>query len=466
MKRAVLITLMMAVFPFVCAQATQTNPVIRKPSKIRVLPKSQAELPKIKPVEFHTPDIKEITTPKGIKAWLVEEKDAPLFSVSVIFRGGQASDPERLTGLTELAVSLLDEGAGSLNAKEFQERLAQNGITVSFDATADTVTASLTALPEHKKEAFDLFRLALTKPRFDRKAVKRVKEQMYAVIKARKGRPEDMAQKRWNELVFKGHPYSRVLPTKEGVEAVGRSNLKRFVKTRFAKDNLIISVAGNISEQDLIPLLDDTFGELPEKSDVLPVLPFSPQRKKGIDVLTMDIPQSATVFGHKGIARNDPDFYSALVLMHIFGSGGMSSRLFNAVREEKGLAYSVGAGLSVRPNAPMVIGEAASENSKLSQAIEIIKNEWKKMAEDGPTPQELKDAKTYLTGSFPLTFSSTPSMAAFLSGMQYHGLSPDYLKRRNSLIEAVTIDDARKTAKRIMDPESLFFVVVGKPANL
>lgn len=446
---------------------SQTPAVVRKPPKITVLsPSAETSLPKIRPVPFKAPEIKEFVTPKGIKVWLVENKNAPLISASVLFRGGSASDPERLTGLTELAVSLLNEGAGSLTAEEFQEITAQKGIRISFEAQADSITASLTTLPRYREEAFDLFRLALTKPRFDRKAVKRVKEQIYAVIDARKGRPEAMAQERWNRLIFKGHPYSRILPTKDGIEAVGRSNLKRFVKTRFAKDNIVVSVAGSISEKELIPLLDGALGKLPEKADVLTVPAFNPERRAGVDVLTMDIPQSATIFGHKGIARNDPDFYSALVVMHVFGSGGMSSRLFNAVREEKGLAYSVGATLSVRPAAPMIIGAAASENAKLAEAVSVIKNEWRKMAKEGPSEKELQDAKTYLTGSFPLTFSSTPDLADFLTRMQYLGLSEDYLQKRNALIEAVTIDDAKKTAKRIMNPESLFFVVVGKPANL
>lgn len=452
---------------FPCRAFSEPSAVVKRPTKIRVLrPAANAELPKIRPVPFNAPEIKEFVTPKGIKVWLVEEKDAPLISASVLFRGGSASDPERLTGLTELAVSLLDEGAGPYDAEEFQEIKAQKGIDISFNADADSVTASLTTLPEYKEEAFDLFRLSLTKPRFDRKAVKRVKEQMYAVIEARKGRPEAMAQKRWNRLIFKGHPYSRILPERDGVEAVGRSNLKRFVKTRFAKDNIVVSVAGNISEKELIPLLDGALGGLPEESAVLPVPAFSPERKAGIDVLTMAIPQSATIFGHKGIARDDPDFYSALVMMHVFGSGGMSSRLFNAVREKKGLAYSVGATLSVRHGAPMIIGAAASENSKLAEAVDVIKNEWRKMAEEGPTEKELRDAKTYLTGSFPLTFSSTPALANYLTRMQYFGLPKDYLQKRNAMIEAVTLDDAKKTAKRIMHPESLFFVVVGKPANL
>ncbi len=467
MKRLTpLILLALSILPFE-GHCKPADIIVKKP--IKTASGNRPEkivLPEIKPVPFKAPQIKEFVTPKGIKAWLVEDSSSPLIAVSILFKGGAAADPERLTGLSELAVSLLDEGAGNLRAGEFQEKAAAKAIKMSFSADSDTISASMTAPAKYAADAFGLLRLALTKPRFDNDAVRRVKEQMYAVIDSRKGRPEARVRERWNKLVFSGHPYSRVLPAKEGVKAVGRPNLKRFVKTRFAKDNMIVSVTGNMTQQALIPLLDGAFGGLPEKAAVRNVAPFVPELKDGVDILTMDVPQSATIFGHRGIARNDPDFYPALLVMHILGSGGFSSRLFNAVREEKGLTYDVGAVLSVREASPAIVGWASSENAKLAEAISLIRREWEKMARDGPAPEELNDAKTFLTGSFPLTFASNADLATFMSGLQLHGLPRDYFERRNDLINAVTLENAKETAGRILRPESLFFVVVGKPANL
>ena len=450
------------------AQSKASGVVVRKtPHKALNEEKtSPSILPKITPQPFNTPEVQRVISPKGIEAWLIEEKSTPVVAMTVFFKGGTASDPERKTGLSSLVVSLLDEGAGRLNAEEFQEKLAEKAIQLSFDNGTETVSASLATLRPHKEKAFELLRLALTKPRFDRKAVRRVKEQMYASIEARKGRPNALASERWQKLVFKGHPYSRLLPTKEGIRSINRRNLRKYVKNRFAKDNMIIGVAGNISADELSALLDKTFGDLPEKSRIKPVEPYIPKLSARIDVLSMDVPQSAVIFGNIGLARNDPDFYAGYLLDYIFGGGSFAARLFKEVREEKGLAYSIGTYMSVLKASPMYVGTAGSDNAKMAEAIQIIQNEWKKMAEFGPTEKELQDAKTYVTGSYPLSFSSSSGLSSFLASMQYNGLDITYLKNRNDIMNAVTLEQVKSTARRMLLPEHLFFVVVGKPANL
>ena len=360
----------------------------------------------------------------------------------------------------------MDEGAGPYTAEEFSEIMSEKAISISFGASTDTLSAGLETLRQNKEEAFDLFRLALTKPRFDRKIIRRMKNQMYAGIEARKGNPDAVAAERWAKLVYKDHPYAHLLPTKKSIRAITRTNLRTFVQNRFARDNIIIGVAGNISAEELKPLLEKAFSSLPEKSRVKKVPPVTPELSDRIDVLSMDVPQSAVLFGHKGIARNDPDFYASLLINYSFGGGAFASRLFNEVREKNGLAYSVGTYLNTSRLSPMITGSVGSDNAKLSDAIKIIQQQWRLMAQEGPTEQELKDAKTFITGSFPLAFSSSAGLASTLAGMQYNDLGIDYLQRYNDLINSVTQEQAKKTAARLLLPESLFFVVVGKPANL
>ncbi|MGN0905039.1 MAG: M16 family metallopeptidase [Alphaproteobacteria bacterium] len=454
--------------PTAGAQTGASGIIIKKPAPTQAdaAPKKKTNLPEVTPVPFRVPKVQRVVSPKGIEAWLIEEKSTPVIALSATFKGGAASDPERLTGLSELAMSLLDEGAGRMNAEEFQGQLAEKAVSLSFDSGADTLSAHLRTLRPHRRDAFGFLRLALTSPRFDRKAVRRVKEQMYALIEARRSRPANMVYERWLKLVFKGHPYSRLLPTREGVKAVGRGNLRRFVRDRFARDNLFIGVAGNISAEELAVLLDETFGDLPEKSNVRPVPPFEPQTSARIDVLSADIPQSAVIFGHRGLPRSDPDFYAAYLLNYIFGGGSFSARIFKEAREKKGLVYSIGTYLSLLDASPMLVGSASSDNAKMAQTVDIVKDQWAAIADSGPTAEELRDAKTYMTGSFPLAFTSSAGLASFLAFMQYENLGIDYLEKRNALMEAVTPEQIRKTARRLFLPDSLFFVVVGKPANL
>ena len=434
--------------------------------RIEVVKKTPVRLPAVKEMPFRIPQVREVTASNGVKAWLIEEKSTPLIAVSVLFNGGAASDPKRLQGLTPMAAAVLSEGAGRYKSEQLNQILAEKAIELDFSSGADYISAELTTLRQNRDEAFDFLRLALTKPRFDKRALKQARERILAAVKARKGNPNAAAYERFLKLVFKNHPYSRIMPSADGVKAVTRANLKRLVRRRFARDNMVIGVAGNISESELKALLEKTFSDLPEKA-VLPDIPdFTPELSARTDVLTMDVPQSAAVFGHAGIPRGDPDYYAALLVDYSFGGGGFASRLFDKVREKNGLAYSVSTFMLPLKHSPMYIGTLASDNAKIAGAIDIVKAEWAKMAQSGQTAKELKDAKTYLTGSFPLSFTSSAGLASFLAALQDNGEGIDYLQNRNALMNAVSLSDARRVAARLLAPESLFFVVVGKPANL
>lgn len=461
-----LCTLLICPPAFASAKPKTTGIIVKKSEAKQEKKPETAALPEITPMPFNIPQVQRIVTKSGIEAWLIEEKSAPSIAVSVIFKGGRASDPKRLTGISSLATDLMTEGAGRLKSEQFQEILAEKAIGISFGASTDTLSAGLETLRDNKDEAFALFRLALTEPRFDRKDIRRLKNRMYTSIEARKGSPNALAGERWAKLVYKNHPYAGLLPTQKTVRAITRANLRSFVKNRFARDNMVIGVAGNISAEELEPLLEKTFAGLPEKAVYREIPPYTPELSAGIDILTMDIPQSAVLFGHQGFARNDPDFYAAMLVNYSFGGGSFAARLFKEVREKNGLAYSVGTGLAPSQASPMFIGSVGSDNAKLAGAIDIIRREWQKMAESGPTAEELKDAKTYLTGSFPLSFTSSGGLASFLASMQYNELGIDYLKKRNDILNGVTPEQAQAAAARLLQPDSLFFVVVGKPANL
>ncbi|MEW5728420.1 MAG: pitrilysin family protein [Pseudomonadota bacterium] len=408
--------------------------------------------------------VERVVSPKGIEAWLVQDHTNPIIALNAAFRGGAATDPAGKAGLANMVSGLLDEGAGPYDSQAFQGRLEDLAIGLSFDAGRDTFRGHLKTLTDNRDTAFEMFRLALTEPRFDKEPVERIRSQIQTILKRELQNPNTVAAREWNRLAFGGHPYaSPVNGTPETVAKLSVSDLRGWTRKHLARDNLVIGVVGDITPEQLGPLLDKTFGGLPATAAKVEV-PFTAPKAPGRTVVVeRDNPQSVAMFGEGGIKREDPDWYAAYVMNYILGGGGFSSRLTEEVREKRGLAYSVYSYLMPMDHAAVVVGGVATQNSRLAESLGIIKEEWRRMRDEGPTPEELADAKTYLTGSFPLQLDSTASIAGLLVAMQLDDLGIDYLDKRNGYIEAVTLEDVNRVAKRLLDPARLTTVVVGKP---
>ncbi len=413
-------------------------------------------------------EVQRVVSPGGIEAWLVEDHNVPVLAVSFAFRdAGAAYDPEARRGLANMVSGLLDEGAGDLDSQSFQKRLADLSISLGFNAGRDDFTGSLATLTENREEAVRLLALALTEPRFDPEPVARVRDQILIALARRSVDPSSLAYRTWFRLMFGAHPYGR--PTDgetETVAAIQSEDLHRFVAERFARDNLIVGVAGDVTAAELAVLLDRAFGGLPPAP--------TPRRLPEVErlgtgelvVVERPVPQSIAVFGHGGLRREDPDWYAALILNYVLGGGGFSSRLTEEVREKRGLAYGVSTSLYPLDRGGLVLGQVATQNDRVAQSIEIIRAEWRRFAEDGPTPEEVAAAKAYLIGSFPISLDSTRRIAATLVSIQENALGIDYLDRRKALIEGVTPEDLKRVAGRLFRAEDLTFVVVGSPTEL
>lgn len=411
--------------------------------------------------------VTRVVSPGGIEAWLIEDRSNPLISIELSFRGGAARDPRDKAGLSALVAGLLDEGAGSLDSLAYRGRLEDLSIHMGFSAGRDAFTGSLKTLSRNRDAAFEMLRLALSAPRFDPEPLERVRSQSLVALARDRARPERIAARAWFSTVFADHPYG--VPRKgtpDSLAGLTRADLQAYVRDRFARDNLVIGVAGDIDATELAPLLDATFGALPAQA-VLPPLPdVPPPPPGGLTVIARDIPQSSAFFGQRGVARDDPDFYPAYVMNYVLGGGGFSSRLTEEVREKRGLAYSVYSSLAEFDAAPMIIGGVASENSRIAQSIELITAAWRDMRDNGVSAAELDAAKRYLTGSFPLRFTNLDSLAGMLVVMQTDDLGLDFLETRNDQVMAVTQADIARVARRVLDPEALVFVVVGQPEGL
>ena len=411
--------------------------------------------------------VERVMSPGGIEAWLVEDHSNPLISLSLAFRGGAALDPPGKEGLSFLASGLLDEGAGDLDSEAFQRKLADLAIDFDFEAESDDFDGSLRTLTLHRDEAFDLLHLALTRPRFDADPLARVRGQVLAILADQAGDPEHLAGRAWMRLMLADHPYARPLKgTPQSVPSITAADLHRFAGQRFARDNLLIAVVGDITPAALAPLLDRTFGDLPAKASAAVVPKAAPPAAGGIALIGRDIDQSLVYFGESGLKRDDPDYYAAALLDHVMGGGALNSRLGEALRERRGLVYSVSTSLVTYDHGGLLFGSLGTKNASVGEAIAILRGEWRRMAETGPTAQEFADAKTYIIGSYPLNFTSSRNAASALLALRLDGLPIDYVDRRVGLFDRVTLADAARVARRLYRTDSLRFLVVGRPQGV
>lgn len=402
-----------------------------------------------------------------LEAWLVEDHSNPMIAVKIAFRGGAALNPPGKEGLANITASLLDEGAGDLDSQAFQRTLDELAVTIHFDAGLDMFGGTLRTLTANLVEAFDLLKLALTSPRFDPEPVARIRSQLQAMLRRAAEDPDSVANTRFLGATFPDHPYGRSIEgTEQSIAAIAEADLRDFTARRLARDNLVIGVAGDITPEELAGQLKSTFAALPAISAPNDVRTVEPAVAPATIVVEKSTRQSSIVFGQRGLQRDDPDFYAATVMNHILGGGGFTSRLYQEVRDKRGLAYSVRTSLSPLAHAALIVGTAGTANERAGETLEVVRDQWRKMAEDGATTEELADTKTYLTGSFPLRFTSNSSIAAILVAMQIYNLGIDYLDRRNALIEAVTLDDVNRVAKALLDPTTLTMVVVGEPKGV
>jgi zinc protease len=414
----------------------------------------------------HAMNIQKVVSAKGITAWLVEDHTLPLIAMQFGFIGGSAQDPAGKEGVAYFVSGMLDEGAGDIPSQAFQEKLQDLAIQLSFDASRDVMTGGLKTLTKNKDEAFRLLRLALTEPRMDADAMERVRGQIISVIKSDNEDPDNVAANAWFAHVFAGHPYgTRTKGTLDTVSAFAPDDLKDYVKRNFARDNLHVAVVGDISAAELATALDSVFGVLPASAQLTTIPEASWRTESRQIVIPMATPQTIVTFGMPGPKRKDEDFIPAYILNYIVGGGGFASKLMEEVREKRGLAYSVYTYLSPLDHAGICLGGVATQNERVGESIEVIKQVLARIAEEGPTAEELDDAKRYLTGSYALRFSSSAQIAQILLWLQIEDLGIDYVDKRNSLIEAVTLDEVKRVAK-FLKPDALILSIVGQPAGM
>ncbi|MBO0345850.1 M16 family metallopeptidase [Roseibium limicola] len=406
-------------------------------------------------------EIQKVTSPGGIEAWLVEDHTIPLIAMNFSFEGGAAQDPEDKQGLTRLLAATLDEGAGDLSSQAFQARLEELSVTLRYDTGKDYFYGTLRTLTANRDEAFNLAEMSLNKPRFDEEPVQRMKTQFIAGIRQSEQDPSEKASDLLYSSLLGDHPYTwKTEGTVESQGSLTPDDLRTQYQKLLAKDGVTIGVVGDIDAATLAPALDKIFGGLPEKADLTPVADLIVSSGKTVSA-EMNVPQTQILFGLPGIMRDDPDYQAAYVMNHILGGGSFTSWLYEEVREKRGLTYGVGTSLAPYNAGGLMIGSAATRADKADESVQVIQEQFKRMTEQGPTQAELDSAKKYLTGSYALRFDSSAKIARQLVALQNADLGIDYFERRNAEIEAVTLDDVKKAAQRLLGDKTPTIALVG-----
>jgi zinc protease len=410
--------------------------------------------------------IERLTTPAGIEVWLVRDPTVPLIAVNFGFNGGSTQDPLDKGGTANMMVSLLDEGAGDIEGKAFHELLERKAIELGFSSGSDIIRGTLRTLKENQDQAFELLRLAMNAPRFETAAVERIRSQIIARLQRASTNPNEINSRTWWGTAFPNHPYGRPgNGTTESVARITVDDMKNNLRRVFTRDTLKIGVVGDIDAATTSRLIDHAFAPLPAKSDLVPIADVKPQGIGRRIVVDLDVPQAVVTFGGPGIARNDPDFMAAYIVNHILGGGSFSSRLYREVREKRGLAYGVSTGVSWFHHTSVLMGGTATRSDATRDTLEVIEAEIKTMIQDGPTEDELAKAKTYLKGAFALGLDTSSKIASQLVNMQQDNLGIDYIDRRPALIDAVTLADTRRVAKRLLGSGQLV-TIVGRPQGV
>ncbi|MBA8758106.1 insulinase family protein [Wolbachia pipientis] len=413
-------------------------------------------------------NIEEITTRKGFKFLFVENCDLPKVSLNISFKdAGYAYENVEKQGLAWFTSLIVQEGAGKNDAKDFAKKLEDKGISLRFSAGLETFGVSLDTLSENLEEGVSLLSDAITRPKVDSEGLNRVFEKAKVDFNNLEKNPFFVAGKELETLLFKKHPYSKSeYGTLDTITNITRDDVLTYIKRNFAKDNIIISVAGCAKKEEIITLLDKYLSKLPSKRSKVRKIPvkndFGPAENKNI---FMDIPQSVILFAQKGIAYEDPNYYNASVLIDALGGMRLNSILMTELRQNLGITYGVYAMIIPNKHGNIISGFVNTDNSTAGKAISVVKDTLSRIKKQGIDEQLFKDAKIGLVNNLVLFLSNNTNTGMLLNDMQINDRDINRINNYANIINDVQLEKVNELASSLLEPENLFFVEVGRNAQ-
>lgn len=408
-------------------------------------------------------DVKRHVLPNGLTVLHVERHNLPIVTVTFLIKAGPFYEPAQKAGLANLTAELLTEGTKKRKAKDISEEIEFIGASLDSSAGSDFSTINLSVLKKDIDTGFEIFSDILLNPTFPEEEIKRKKDIIIGSLRQSEENPSFVVDKVFRKEVYGDHPYGRLITgTEETINSINREDIVKFHHDYYRPNNAILSIVGDVTSEELQNLIDKYLAKW-EKSSI-PAEPKVSEVAKGKKVIQIDkdLTQANIIIGHRGIKREDPDYYAVTVMNYILGGGGFSSRLMQTVRDEMGLAYDIHSFFDSRKKGGLFSINVQTKNETANTVIEEILKELKRIKTESVSDQELDDAKAYLTGSFTRRFDTNKKIADMLVAIEYFNLGLDYLEKYPEYIKSVTKDDIIRVAKKYLDTDNYILVVAAK----
>lgn len=398
----------------------------------------------------------------GLVLLVAERPTLPMVTLQLLVKAGSLREPKEKAGLAHLTAVLLTLGTTSRSALEISEAIEFMGGSLSSGAARDSAMVSLTVLKRDLEKGLELFADVLLHPAFREAEIERKMREIKGSIRQKQEDPGTVAWEAFIAQLFGGHAYGRpVEGTGESLDRISRQDLVEFHQRYYLPNASILAAAGDVTLEELKGLLAKHLKGW-QKREVPPFAssPIAPLPTRQVVKIDRGVTQAHILWGHVGIERQNPDFYPMVVMNHILGGGGLTSRLMRSIREERGWAYDVHSHFTpgLLPGAFWV--NLQTKNETAGAAVQEVLRQIEVIRERGVTEEELQDAKAYITGSFPLRFDTNDEVVSLLAQVELHNLGMDYVEQYPRLINAVTQEDVRRVARQRLDLDRYLLLVL------
>lgn len=423
--------------------------------------------PPLPPRPIKLPTTSETTLRNGLLVLVVQDQRLPLVSYRLALRSGDAHDPADLPGLADMLTGLLTEGTQSRNSREIADEVARIGATLQAGANSDYTTVAASSLTTFSDEILELLADVALRPVFPENEVELTKQNTKESLKQQRAQPSFLATEMVAKVMFGSHPYSVTAPTPEAIDATTRERLIEFHRSKFIPNNAVLLVAGDVEHDALLKRIESLFGNWQPgavPSDEFP----APPRRAARSAYVIDRPGSAQaniVIANSGITRTNADYFPLLVMHTVLGANA-SSRLFMNLREEKGYTYGAYSSLDARRTAGTFRATAEVRTPVTGDSLKEFFYELGRIRSEPVSEKEIGDAKSYLTGVFPIRLETQEGLIDQLLQIKMFGLPDNYLDTYRSNIQSVTREQIQEVANKYVRPDEAAIVIVGDAAQL
>jgi zinc protease len=399
--------------------------------------------------------------PNGTVLLVAEQRAVPIVTVSLLIQAGSVQDPPDKPGVANLVAQMLTQGTKTRTAPQISEAIEFIGASLSVDAGQESTTLSLSVLSKDLDTGLELMADVLLNPVFNQADLQRKINEVVAGIKRDQEDPGTVSWQAFLKEVYGSHPFGRpVEGTEQSVPTITRDDVVKFHEAYFRPNRAILAVVGDVGLADLKTRLQARLGGWqPGGPASTPPPPPPPLGQRVVKTIQREVTQANINLGNLGITRESPDYYPVQVMNYILG-GGFGSYLISTIREEKGWAYDVGSYFGMGKIAGEFSVSMQTKNEVAQDAIDAALAQIRRIREQPVSDQDLKDAKAFLTGSFPLRLDTSKKIAGMLSTIEYYGLGLDYVDQYAARVNAVTAADVQRVAQKYLEPEKYALAVV------